>query len=94
MCLDSTVAGNRRFSEYLEMAVTIDGLRYDIRCVEVAEFNAPGEYQRVDWLPDQWQLIRQIVQQSRGLQHLLVQPLPERIDAAMSKGMPERQRQL
>ena len=48
--------------------------------VEVAEFNAPGEHQRVSWLPDRWQLIRQIVQQSRGVQHLLVQPLPERID--------------
>lgn len=77
--LGSTVAGNRQFREYREMAVTIDGLRYDIRCMAVAEFNASGEYERVSWLPDQWKLIRQIVQQA-GLRRLLVHPLLERID--------------
>ena len=90
--LGSTVAGNRQFREYREIAATIDGLPYDIRCMAVAEFNESGEYQRVSWLPDQWQLIRQIDQQSKGLRRLLVHPLLERIDAATSRGMPQPSR--
>lgn len=90
--LGSTVAGNRQFVEYREVAVTTDGLHYDMHSMVAAEFNASGEYQRVSWLPDQWQLIRQIDQQTRGLRRLLVHPVLEKIEAAMSEGMPQPSR--
>lgn len=91
--LGSTVAGNKQFREYREIAVTIDGLRYDMHCMAIAEFNDSSEYQRVSWLPDQWQLIQQVDRQSKGLRRVLVHPLLARIDAELSKGLPEPSRQ-
>lgn len=87
--LGSVAAGNWRFTEYREIAVTTDGLRYDQHSMVMAEFNESAQYQRATWLPDQWQVIMQIDEQATGLRRLLVHPLLKRIDAGMSMGMPE-----